>query len=336
MQNIIELETSRQNINWKNLFIIVSFHLLAIPALFMNLSEVTDLASIGTLFAFVVVCAGVLFKDKEFGTENRFVPYFNSQFVLPILVLIGLFLLIYFNGISSLNDKAKSNELRISSKDLSEIEEDSKYSAFDLANLTNAAVYSEGLNVFPNFFTVETESESKKLEFVLPKKRKSITTSKEKVILVEPNGEKEILFTPDKAKAETDKKYLAGFTPFVTEEKTTTPNLEKVPPIDTKDGENTVKAETTVKLEQVKEPWLSAFTHKIPMIAFLLLLGELLWLSWLKRLSLIPVLGLLACLYLMTELGVTNWMRFGIWMIVGLIIYFLYGRWNSNLNKQEA
>ncbi len=35
MQNIIELETSRQNINWKNLFIIVSFHLLAIPALFM-------------------------------------------------------------------------------------------------------------------------------------------------------------------------------------------------------------------------------------------------------------------------------------------------------------
>ncbi len=35
MQNIIELETSRQKINWKNLFIIVSFHLLAIPALFM-------------------------------------------------------------------------------------------------------------------------------------------------------------------------------------------------------------------------------------------------------------------------------------------------------------
>jgi len=35
MQNIIEIEQSRQNINWKNLSIVVSFHLLAIPALFM-------------------------------------------------------------------------------------------------------------------------------------------------------------------------------------------------------------------------------------------------------------------------------------------------------------
>ena len=35
MQNIIALEQSRQNINWKNLFIVTTFHLLAIPALFM-------------------------------------------------------------------------------------------------------------------------------------------------------------------------------------------------------------------------------------------------------------------------------------------------------------
>ncbi|CAN5507060.1 fatty acid desaturase [soil metagenome] len=35
MQNIIELEQSRESINWKNLFIVVTFHLLAIPALFM-------------------------------------------------------------------------------------------------------------------------------------------------------------------------------------------------------------------------------------------------------------------------------------------------------------
>jgi amino acid transporter len=37
---------------------IITGLVVAIPALFMNLSEVTDLASIGTLFAFVVVCAG--------------------------------------------------------------------------------------------------------------------------------------------------------------------------------------------------------------------------------------------------------------------------------------
>ena len=44
--------------------------MVAIPALFMNLSEVTDLSVIGTLFAFTIVCAGVLVKDKEFAGEN--------------------------------------------------------------------------------------------------------------------------------------------------------------------------------------------------------------------------------------------------------------------------
>ena len=34
MQNIIELETSRKNINWKNFTIVTTFHLLVIPALF--------------------------------------------------------------------------------------------------------------------------------------------------------------------------------------------------------------------------------------------------------------------------------------------------------------
>ena len=34
MQNVIEIEQSRQNINWKNLFIVITFHLLSIPALF--------------------------------------------------------------------------------------------------------------------------------------------------------------------------------------------------------------------------------------------------------------------------------------------------------------
>ena len=35
-----------------------------------------------------------------------------------------------------------------------------------------------------------------------------------------------------------------------------------------------------------------------------------------KRLSLIPVLGVMCCTYLMTELGITNWIRFGIWLLV--------------------
>jgi hypothetical protein len=38
-------------------------YLVAIPALFLNLTMVTDLCSIGTLFAFVLVCAGVFLAE---------------------------------------------------------------------------------------------------------------------------------------------------------------------------------------------------------------------------------------------------------------------------------
>jgi amino acid transporter len=47
--------------------------------------------------------------------------------------------------------------------------------------------------------------------------------------------------------------------------------------------------------------------------------------------SLIPVLGLLTNLYLMSELGVTNWFRFGIWLLIGLILYFSYGAKHSRI-----
>lgn len=58
-------------------------------------------------------------------------------------------------------------------------------------------------------------------------------------------------------------------------------------------------------------------------------------LSIVKRLSLIPVLGLLTCLYLMSQLGITNWTRFGIWLLVGLAIYFLYSRKRSKLGAAQ-
>ncbi len=174
---------------------IITGLVVAIPALFMNLTEVTDLASIGTLFAFVVVCAGVLFKEKEFRGQTRYVPYINAQFILPVLFAIVLYIIYYFNP-----------------------------------------------TMFTDFFTV-TRAE----------------------------------------------------------------------------GESS---------------W-GAFSHKIPMIAFILLSGEIIWLSLIKKLSLIPCLGLLLCAYLMTELGVTNWMRFGIWLLVGIRIYRLFGVRNSNLNTES-
>jgi len=54
-----------------------------------------------------------------------------------------------------------------------------------------------------------------------------------------------------------------------------------------------------------------------------------------KRWSLIPVLGLLTNLGLMSQLGVTNWYRFGIWLVVGLLIYFSYGSKHSRIKEDD-
>ena len=176
---------------------IVTGIVVAVPALFMNLTEVTDLASIGTLFAFVVVCAGVLFKDKEFSESGkRFVPYINAQILLPVILILVFGTIYYFNP-----------------------------------------------TILTDFTTVKPA-----------------------------------------------------------------------------DGET----------------WFDAFSHKIPLIFFFVITLFLLVLTIVKRLSLIPILGVLSCLYLMTELGVTNWMRFGIWLLVGLVIYFVYGRGHSKLNLPES
>ena len=47
--------------------------------------------------------------------------------------------------------------------------------------------------------------------------------------------------------------------------------------------------------------------------------------------SLLPVIGVLTNLYLMTELGASNWQIFGIWLVIGLVIYFSYGFRKSKL-----
>ena len=49
----------------------------------------------------------------------------------------------------------------------------------------------------------------------------------------------------------------------------------------------------------------------------------------------LPIVTALACLYLMTNLNVLTWIRFGIWLLIGLAIYFFYGRRNARLATEE-
>ncbi|MFJ6216519.1 amino acid permease [Streptomyces sp. NPDC092296] len=46
---------------------------------------------------------------------------------------------------------------------------------------------------------------------------------------------------------------------------------------------------------------------------------------------LVPALAVLACLWLMLNLPIATWWRFGIWMAIGIVLYFLYGRRHSRL-----
>lgn len=161
---------------------IVTGLVVAIPALFLNLETVLALTSIGTLFAFVLVCGGVLVlqtrKDKP---ESKFkVPYINGQFIFPALVLGSIILI---------SIKAPSH-----------------------------------------------------------------------------------------------------FTDILTKE-------------------------------------------SFPMVLFWIVAIVVAVLSFLKKFSLLPVLGLTSCFYLMAQESHTNWLRFLVWLAIGLVIYFSYSYHNSKLGK---
>ncbi|MEO3404492.1 amino acid permease [Mucilaginibacter sp. CAU 1740] len=163
---------------------IVTGFVVAVPALFLNLTIVTDLTSIGTLFAFVLVCGGVLLLPREEAAKGKFhLPYINSQFIAPAIYIIVLVLC---------------------------------------------------WNNFLGLFS----------------------------------------------------------------------------------GEN--------------------IHQKFPFFLFILLSTTLTVLAVIKKLSLIPVLGLLSCFYLMAELTYDSWIRFLIWLIIGLVIYFTYSYKNSVIGKEAS
>ncbi|HEY5509887.1 MAG TPA: amino acid permease [Prolixibacteraceae bacterium] len=170
---------------------IITGVIVALPSLFMNLTEVTDLTSIGTLFAFILVSGGILvLNPKGDKTRNRTgftVPYFNSRYFIPPTLLI----------IASLV----------------------AYSGFGFSDFS---------------------------------------------------------------------RYLSNMT-----------------------------------------------IHSLPYLLFAVTTVIITCQALIKSWSFIPVLGLLTNFYLMSELGITNWTRFGVWLVVGLILYFSYGIFNSKLGTEK-
>lgn len=181
---------------------IITGILVAVPTLFMNLTEVTDLTSIGTLFAFVLVSGGILILDGKktpvgnLGSKGsgRFrVPFINSRYWLPVIWIIVFVLM-----------------RNLDAEDL--------FALFDFAR-------------------------------------------------------------------------------------------------------------------QPGESFWEVAKHKIPHFTFLIVAFWVTWISVMKELSLIPALGLITNFYLMSQLGITNWLRFLIWLVVGLALYFVYGSRHSRLKN---
>ncbi|NDV94668.1 amino acid permease [Dysgonomonas sp. 521] len=75
---------------------IITGVLVCIPSLFLDMQFVVDLTSVGTFFAFILVCAGVLFLDhKGESKKAKFkVPYINGQYIIFILLVVAVYLFI--------------------------------------------------------------------------------------------------------------------------------------------------------------------------------------------------------------------------------------------------
>jgi basic amino acid/polyamine antiporter, APA family len=242
---------------------IVTGFVVAIPALFLNLTMVTDLCSIGTLFAFVLVCAGVLvLQNKPNIPRGKFkTPYVNSKFILPFLIIIGLIFAFTYNKQSTIDFLTNEKKLNNAETIITSLDKDQTQKVY---------------NYLSNLDKVNVTAETPDLEQILSKY------------------------------AEDDTKYMSIINSL---------------PID-----NSLKYESGFSL----------FKHKIPMWIFLIVLIGLVFWSWKQNLSLIPLLGLICCLYMMAELSVWNWIYFTIWLLIGLTIYFGFSRKNSKLNTLEA
>lgn len=90
------------------------------------------------------------------------------------------------------------------------------------------------------------------------------------------------------------------------------------------------------ELSQWKNLGSDILIHKSLVIFFWLVWLTLSIMAFKYKFSVLPVIGILINLYLMSELGTSNWVIFIIWLLIGLVIYFTYGYKHSKLKDQTA
>jgi basic amino acid/polyamine antiporter, APA family len=182
---------------------IITGLVVGIPIFFTDKTFVLDFTSIATLFAFVLVCGGVLLiprVQKEPGKFN--LPYVNSQFIFPLIVVTPVVLL------------------------------------FSFAN-----------NYFSNLFNFDFSA---------------------------------------------SQDYTSG-----------------------------------------KKTFMDMALPNISLIIFWLCLVGMSVFAFIKKWSLIPLMGVATCLYLLTGMSKSNWIWFIGWLGLGLVVYFLYGYKKSKLATKE-
>jgi amino acid transporter len=78
---------------------IVTGVLVAIPIILTDKTFVLDFTSIATLFAFVLVCGGVLLIPRKESVPGKFnMPYINGKYLFPIIIIVAIAMIEYYNS----------------------------------------------------------------------------------------------------------------------------------------------------------------------------------------------------------------------------------------------
>ncbi len=233
---------------------IITGLVVGVPILFTDKTFVLDFTSIATLFAFVLVCGGVLLiprKEKIAGKFN--LPYINGKIIFPLMVLGSIIMI---------------------------------------------AVLAK--NYFPDKVNFEKENKVAAMEAFIPAKNIDTAVVSNSIV-----------------------QYIQNVS--------TTDAIFK----ELNDSIN-VRTATSDKFIYAKQyidsnnPTQSK-TMKISLIIFWISMLLLAIASFLKNYSLIPLLGVSSCMYLLTGMTLNNWLWFGAWLLLGLVVYFLYGYKKSKL-----